>query len=430
MQPTLSISLIVAACALALLAGVSGRAHAQAPRASEHFDPPTARLIEAAAAGDRDAARDAIAAGADLDARAQGEDGGGVRPLMWMIHTNDARGFRALLERGADPNAAHAAGNATVHLAAADPSPAYLDATLEHGGKANLLGADDKTPLIHAAASGAAASVERLLDAGSAIDAADVYGNTALHYAVARRHRPIVALLLDAGADPRRENDRGLTPAAVVRADPDHEAATLIAARLALPHVSEVFDDPAVQRLAAAAARNDVAAVQRLTAAGVNVDATGVRGMTPLIWAGLAEAGDGFTALLEAGADPNRRDDRGRFGVFVAAASSDPGMLRSAMRHEGNPSLPGPTGWTPLMAAVRGGLAENAVALVEAGAALNATDGLGRTALHHAVLRRRADLVKLLVDAGAATGVRADNGLTALELAATLGLPDAAAVLQ
>src|SRR3989442_14648505 len=59
--------------------------------------------------------------------------------------------------------------------------------------------------------------------------------------------------------------------------------------------------------LGAAASRNDAAGIRRLLAAGEEADQMGGRGGTPLVSAARARAPEAMRALLDAGADPNRR---------------------------------------------------------------------------------------------------------------------------
>ena len=63
-------------------------------------------------------------------------------------------------------------------------------------------------------------------------------------------------------------------------------------------------------RLGAAAAANRPDEVRRLLASGESVDQYGPGGTTPLIDAARANAVDPMAVLLDAGADPNRRDAR------------------------------------------------------------------------------------------------------------------------
>ncbi len=104
-------------------------------------------------------------------------------------------------------------------------------------------------------------------------------------------------------------------------------------------------------------------------------------------------------ALVEAGVNPNARDDRGRTVLHHAMWWRDSHALAAL------------------------------AALVEAGADLNALDGYGDTPLHRAVQQTNAAMIAALVAAGADIEAPDTLGQTALQLAAFNGLPETVAAL-
>jgi hypothetical protein len=92
---------------------------------------PVSRLIDAARSGDIAQIKQLAAAGADLNA------GGGVNnwtPLMHAIHKNQRGAVEALLEAGADPNAAPGRTTALV-MAAGYGQADIVQVLLNHGAK-------------------------------------------------------------------------------------------------------------------------------------------------------------------------------------------------------------------------------------------------------------------------------------------------------
>jgi ankyrin repeat protein len=121
-------------------------------------------------------------------------------------------------------------------------------------------------------------------------------------------------------------------------------------------------------RLGAAAAANRPDEVRRLLASGESVDQYGPGGTTPLIDAARANAVDSMAMLLDAGADPNRRDARStRWTVLMhaihthhAAAArllldrgADPNIPSVLIPREAEPEHP--HGGLPLLMAVMDG---------------------------------------------------------------------------
>ena len=114
----------------------------------------------------------------------------------------------ALLEAGADPNAA----------APRDWRPKSAAEQLLSVEFVQTRGPDAKTPANRV---DTLALLRRLIAAGLDVNAMShgrtMYGVRPLHGAASQNRPPFVAALLDAGADPTLTDDRGLTPAAALR---------------------------------------------------------------------------------------------------------------------------------------------------------------------------------------------------------------------
>lgn len=113
----------------------------------------------------------------------QGQDLFGRTAAHNAVVDGDVAGLRAMLERGADPDAVDKAG---------------------------------WTPLHFAAQAQDALAAEVLLSAGASVDVADRHGNTALWRAVftfrGEGEGAMLRVLLAAGADPDQENAHGVSP--------------------------------------------------------------------------------------------------------------------------------------------------------------------------------------------------------------------------
>ena len=140
--------------------------------------------------------------------------------------------------------------------------------------------------------------------------------------------------------------------------------------------------------LAVAAARNAADTVRQLLENGHAVDQRDRRGMTALMAAARTGATDAMAALLDAGADPNARDDA--------------------------------NGWTPLMHAIHKRQAAAVRLLLERGADPN-TRTESQTALMMAAADADATLVKVLLSFGADARARGWGGATALSIAVSGG---------
>ena len=134
-----------------------------------------------------------------------------------------------------------------------------------------------------------------------------------------------------------------------------------------------------------------------------------------------------LTAQLAAGADPNACDREGIPAVAIAAsrgwAEGVAALLAAGVdptqhvRGREPKSYRGPLLNLP---AANGSL-ETARVLIAAGAALEATDQTGLTALMCAAYRGHEPIVKLLIEAGASLEARDQDGYTALMFSANAG---------
>jgi hypothetical protein len=104
-------------------------------------------------------------------------------------------------------------------------------------------------------------------------------------------------------------------------------------------------------------------------------------------------------ALIDAGADVNKRDESG--GSLVMAATSKPDMLKLLIDAKADVNIGNEYKMAPLAVAAEQGQMESVKMLLAAGAKVNARNPYGGTALQVAVLRGYKDLVKLLIDSGA-----------------------------
>lgn len=88
-------------------------------------------------------------------------------------------------------------------------------------------------------------------------------------------------------------------------------------------------------------------------------------------------------------------------------------------------------GIPPIVSAALFGHAHVVKYLIEAGADVNATDHVNTTALLRMVLEcEQTEIVRLLIQAGAKTDIKADSGMTALQLAEAGGCTENAKVLR
>jgi cytochrome c len=154
-------------------------------------------LLDAVKAGDLDAAKAAIAGGADVN-----EKTGLFTPLVAAIRGAKHDMAALLLENGADPN--KGVGSNTPLSIASDKGDADgVKLLLEKGADARFA-VDGLTALHAAAESGCLKCVELLVGAGADVNALTALGTPALHLAKLAGHTDIAAFIVANGYEPLR----------------------------------------------------------------------------------------------------------------------------------------------------------------------------------------------------------------------------------
>lgn len=334
----------------------------------------------------------------------------------------DGRRVAWLLEQGADPETADAAGELPMFALlgrGVDAVPA-LQALLDHGaspaGRGGLgrflaaclqrdqasrglehfalrlaeCGADPfapspsgDPPLVLAVRLGWLRLQRWLLEHGADPQARDRHGMTALHLAAALGRESALKQLILQGARPDLRAADGQTPLGVALASGRRDLADWLdwSSGWSLPGRPLQPAD-----LPAAAEAGDVAAVRRLLDLGLSVDAVDARGCTAALRAAGAGHADVLGLLVTRGADLRRPADSGATPLS-AAVSTRRGAIVEALLAAGAPleqRLPG--GISVLMLACALGLPDMASRLLAAGADVHVGDAQELGPLHCAAL--------------------------------------------
>jgi len=368
--------------------------------------------------------------------------------------------LRLLLDRGADIHAEDHEGGTPLHCAAQNRSKACAAALLENGAEANVADGKKETPLFRAVRRARCdAVVALLIDAGARVGARNVSRLTPLHEAASLQ---IAALLLRAGADVNARDSRGetLLKKKLREELTDLDWVELLVSHGANPNERDGDGVPVLHWALHRSGHSDV--VDLLLKSGAHPDAADKRGQTPLHVLVSVNWNDGYAkALLDRGArvSPSHvyaaaakkrlriaelfldrmvnagmideslvcawriyerhksasflnttvsclRDKRCssfHSPLFWALRKKAPVLLSRLLATPAGTDLETPTDeleFTLLFAAARQGAARCALVLLAHGASMQARDGEGRTALHHAVRHRNVRVAKLLVDVG------------------------------
>ncbi|MEM9772065.1 MAG: ankyrin repeat domain-containing protein, partial [Cyanobacteria bacterium P01_D01_bin.73] len=251
------------------------------------------------------------------------------------------------------------------------------DFLIERGFDINARNLHDQTPLHMACRSGSLSLVKLLVQGGADLNAVSSYGNTPVNLAAISGHDPIVRFLEGKGVtlDPYDNLMVGNIAEFKAKAGRDFN--------LNLPYPKAPFMGYSLLGIACRNRKEKI--VKFLIDEGVDIDCGGNEKGESFLFEAVYREGslEVLNLLLEAGADPNRRNKFDR---------------------------------TPLHNAARAGESQFLALLIEAGGDVHCLDGQGRTPLFDACQVHNFESVEILVRNGALVNIEDVNGGSPLNL--------------
>lgn len=205
-------------------------------------------------------------------------------------------------------------------------------------------------------------------------------------------------------------------------------------ARAATPRTTMSRSD-ATRALFAAAADGDAAAARAALRNRADLKARNDKGQTALVVATKAKQTEVAVLLLDAGADPDTKDQLQDSAFLYAGAEGLNEILRATLRHGADVTSTNRFGGTALIPASEHGYTETVRILINAGVDVDHVNDLGWTAMLEAIVlndgsAEQVDVVRQLIGAGADTGIRDRDGRTPRSLAVAAGFDDIVAVID
>jgi ankyrin repeat protein len=284
-------------------------------------------LIEAARNSDMAALRALLQKGADINAA----EADGTTALHWASYRDDGGSADLLIRAGAKVNAANDLGATPLWTASLNGSEAMVRRLLQAGANPNAALLAGETPVMVASRSGKPLVVEQLIAKGADVNAHGARGQTALMWAVSQKHPDVVKVLLAHGADLHARSD---TWSQVMAVEPHG----YLPYNRSIPAGSETA-------LMFAARVGDLASARLLVAAGANVNDVDAWGVSATTLAAHSGYGDLVELLLERGADPNAAA-AGFAALHAAIMRRDEKMVSALLAHRADANAPLRT-WTP-----------------------------------------------------------------------------------
>jgi len=383
-------------------------------------------VADAAMRGEWAAVRALLEKGADVNA-AQGD---GMTALHWAARQGETSTVEMLIHAGGNVRATTRLGGYTPLLLASQMGHApVIDLLVKAGADAKGASTNGATALMLASASGGVDAVKALIEAGADVNATEpLRQETALMFATAANRIDVMKALIRAGANVRTatkivdlkpqtnpEEEEFLRAQQAARAGAGGARGARANAGGAGANAEGARADAGGARADAGGARADAGGA-RVTTEGAGANAEGARGAR-------ADAGGARVTTEGAGADAQGA----RVTTQGARANAGGSRANAGGARAGGPDVAGVTrqfrfaelvsaqgGLTPLHFAVRHGYADAAALLLENGADIDQRAGDNSTPLLMAIINGHFDLAKQLIDRGADARRASDNGVTPL----------------
>jgi ankyrin repeat protein len=174
----------------------------------------------------------------------------------------------------------------------------------------------------------------------------------------------------------------------------------------------------------------DLTALGALAGPGVEVDRGDAKGRTALMLAAARGEHELLARLLELGARVDQRNHAGGTALMYAAQYGQLAAAKTLLDANAAVDIVAAKGWSALMIAVLKGRAPVIELLLARGADPNRVDMHGWTPLMRALDARRESIARTLIaNPAVRPGIAAGSGDTALHVAASVGLYEAARAL-
>ena len=308
-------------------------------------------------------------------------NGQGKSALIMAVGSDDEESVRVLLDAGADVLKPLRSGHDPLSMAVESGSVPITKMLVDAKAMLNIQFEESRYPpaLIQATLSGQTEIVEMLVKAGAntEIDSGD--NLTALYYAVRNRENETLPVLVEAGADVHVTDEDGDSPILLAVHRGDVEAAECLIKGGARVNTKD-RNGRGLLTLAVRGAFPDI--VKLLVASKAQLDVADRSGEPPLIYAAINDQVDILKFLLDSKADPNVTGTGHRTALHHAKTAEVTELLLAGKADLTMRSLDGNT---PLFNAVAMRHADVFIALMKAGADVNASNYALTTPLESAM---------------------------------------------
>jgi len=327
---------------------------------------PGARLVGAAADGDKKAVQALLKEGIDVLAR----DWDGLTALIPAASAGHLDVCKFLIQQGVDINAYDKDGITALMEASIMGHDKVVSLILDKGAEVDAAASSDVTALWLAASEGQTDCMKILLNKGADASNTRTDGITALMTASLGGHAEAVKMLLKKGADPAAVDKDGLT--ALMNAAENGSVAILEALTAAVDkdkkqEYLDAVSTTGFTALIIASAHGHADAVQHLLKAGASPEAAADTSVTALMFAAASNHVDVMKILVDDGkADIHAKHTNGGTAMLEAATGGSVDAVRFLIERGAAVDIIDDDGVTPLMAIASFGSVEGQLLILDA----------------------------------------------------------------
>ena len=368
------------------------------------------RLFTAIKQGDKEAVKMLLDRGANYQCMSKYNDGiTDMTPLMVAALNGHKEIVEMLIAYGVEVNAQGSNGVTALVMAVASGDKEIVEMLLARGAEVNIRNNQGcYTALMAAAEVGNKEIVEILLARGADVNARDILGNDALIWAVWKRYKELVKILLENKASfllaYKVENIESITPLMSDSQNSQKELVKTLLAHSADVNIYSEYDETNL-KLALSLERGPIEIVELLLAHKADVHTKNRFGQTALMVATEVNWKEIVEILITRGADVNAKDMHGNYALMWSVNRGYKELVKVLLENKAHPHLTYKVGTiegvTPLMSASQNGYKEIVEMLLAHGAAVNAQNSNGDTALVLAIAKGRKEnkeVVRILLE--------------------------------
>ena len=348
-------------------------------------------------------------------------DNNGCTALHWAVQEGPPDVVQVLIDAGADMEAKDNRGRSALLRASIAGKIAAVKMLVEAGAGVRFTDTKGATCFTLAANFGHTETVRYLVGLKDVdVNHSQNNGRTALHHVIHEGHRDVMQVLIDAGADIEAKDKKGFSP--LLRA-------SILGKFAIVKMLVEAGADVRVTNnrgdtcLILAAISGHTETVRYLAGLkDVDVNHALNNGHTALHWAVHEGPPDVVQVLIDAGADMEAKDDRGRSALLRASISGKIAAVKMLVEAGAGVRFTDTKGATCFTLAAFFGHTETVrylVGLKDVDVSHSQNNGL--TALHHVAHEGHRDVTQVLIDAGADIEAKDGLGFSPLLRASILG---------